>query len=129
MEQGVWTEGQGTGKRATGFTWSSRVPPSAALSQGASFKGSWKKELRKTEAKVFKDNVTLIRWLPAYANIGGLILKNSFNKSNGNFSVFTCSGNRGKIFLRALSLYLPVPLMSRSVEQMFGQGIWGIWWI
>ena len=34
MEQGVWTEGQGAGKRATGFTWGAEYLLSAALSQG-----------------------------------------------------------------------------------------------
>ena len=35
MEQGVWTEGQGAGKRATGFTWGAEYLLHAALSQGS----------------------------------------------------------------------------------------------
>ena len=51
------------------------------------------------------------------------------NKSNGNCFVFTCLGGSGEYITWALSLKLPVPIVSRSEEQIFGQGIWGIGWL
>ena len=51
------------------------------------------------------------------------------NKSNGNCFVFTCLGGSGENITWALSLKLPVPIVSRSVKQIFGQGIWRIGWL
>ena len=87
----------------------------------ATIKASWKREWRKTEAKVFKGNVTLIRWLPVYANIGGPDLQRLFNKSTGNSVEFKYL-DPGVTILIGLSLISPGCNLSCS-SGAFGLGI------
>ena len=97
-QQGVWAEGEARHKRATGSP--GLLGTSSALHslKAANIKASWKEGVTRSPGQGVREHPPDLRPTCVRKHRGSSP-ERIFNKSNGNCSVFTCSGFQGCILL------------------------------